>query len=50
MHAKLKFIFFIFLPFLIGGTVLGCLFGGIGFFMSSWLNLFETEAQHEMVF
>jgi len=50
MNTKLQFILFIFLPFLIGGTTLGCLFGALGYFLSFWFGLFETVAQHEMVF
>jgi len=50
MNTKLKFVFFIFLPFLVGGSLLGCLFGVAGYFLSYWLDLFETNSQHEMVF
>ena len=45
-----KYILSVFLPFLLGGTILGAIFGGLGYFMSYWLKLFETTKQNEMVF
>ena len=46
----LKFLVFVFLPFVIGGTVLGGIFGGIGYYASSWLNIFETQEQLNLTF
>ena len=46
----MKFAISIFLPFLIGGIIIGGTFGVIGYYTSMWLNMFENQAQYEMVF
>ena len=41
----LKFLVFVCVPLVIGGTVLGAIFGGIGYYASGWLEIFTTEQQ-----
>ena len=46
----IKYIISVFLPLLVGGIVIGSIFGVVGYYMSLWFELFEKQLQHEMVF
>lgn len=46
----IKFVVLYFMPLVLGGAVIGIVFGGIGYFMSHALDLYETERQTKLVF
>ena len=46
----IKFMISVFIPFFIGGTAIGFFFGVVGYYLSLWLGLYETQTQHKMVF
>lgn len=44
------FMITVFLPFLVGGTIIGAVFGGVGYYITIWFGLFERQMQHDIVF
>ena len=50
MKHFLEFFFLIFLPTLLIGAFLGLFFGGVGYYGSVMLDLYETEEQDRLVF
>ncbi len=50
IRKNLRFVLFVPLLLFLGGIGIGMFFGLIGYYASTWLGIFETQSQNEMVF